>query len=88
MEDDILNKDNIDNIEEVSPYCNIIINDFDRKNVITSQMEQWSVLSNVVNYVQYDRDPIDFYNLDVKVIDEKDHKKIYDTLKDQDRQDI
>ena len=36
---------------------------------MTSQMEQWSILSNVVNYVQYDRNPGDFYNFDSKVID-------------------
>ena len=29
-------------------------------------MEQWLILSNVVNYVQYDRNPKDFYNLDAK----------------------
>ena len=34
-------------------------------------MEQWSVLSNVVNYVHYDRHPKNFYNLDIKNIDKK-----------------
>ena len=55
IEDDRLNKDNIDNEEEVIPYHNIIINEFDRENLITLQMEQWSILSNIVNYVQYNR---------------------------------
>ena len=49
-------------------------------------MEQWSLLSNIVNYVQYDRKPSDFYNLDVKVIDQKNHRKIYRRLKEEDRQ--
>ena len=49
-------------------------------------MEQWSILSNVVNYVQYDMIPRDFYNLDVKTIDDKCHRKIYDRLKEEDRQ--
>ena len=40
---------------------------------ITSQMEQWSILSQVGNYVQYDRNPKDFYDLD-------------DRLKEEDRQ--
>ena len=31
-----------------------------------SQMEQWSVLSNIVNYIQYDRHPKNFHNLDIK----------------------
>ena len=29
-------------------------------------MEQWLILSNVVNYVQYDRNPKSFYDLNVK----------------------
>ena len=81
MEDDKLDKDNIDNEEKVNPYQNIIIDEFDRDNIITSQMEQWSILSNLVNYVQYDRKTTNFYNLDVKVIDKKNHKKIYNILK-------
>ena len=32
-------------------------------------MEQWSILSNVVSYVQYDRNPKNIYDLDVKTID-------------------
>ena len=53
---------------------------------MSSQMEQWSLLSNNVNYVQYDIDPRDFYNLEVKAIDQKYHRKIYDRLKEEDRQ--
>ena len=34
-------------------------------------MEIWSILSNIVNDVHDDRNAIDFYNLDVKVIDQK-----------------
>ena len=36
-------------------------------------MEQWLILSNIVNYVQYDRN--DFYNLDSKALDQKNHRK-------------
>ena len=38
-------------------------------------MKQWSILSNVVNYVQYNRHPKDFYNLDIRAVDQKRHKK-------------
>ena len=48
-------------------------------------MEQWTIFSNVVNYVQYDRNPREFYNLDVKAIDQKNHQKIYDRLKEIDK---
>ena len=60
----------------------MIINNIDRENVITSQMEQWLILSNVVNYVQYNRNPKDFYDLDIKSIDQKNHRKIYHRLKE------
>ena len=55
-------------------------------NIITSQMEQWSIPSKVFNYVQYDRNPRVFYNLDIKVIEQKHHRKIYAGLKEEDRQ--
>ena len=47
--------------------------------MITSQVEQWSILSNV----QYDRNPKNFYDLDLKAIDQKNHSKIYDRLKEE-----
>ena len=34
-------------------------------------MEQWLILSNGVNYVQYDRSPKNCYGLDIKTIDQK-----------------
>ena len=83
IEEDRL-KNDIDSEEEVNPYCNIIINEFERESVIKSQMEQ-SVLGNVVNYVQYIRNPGDFYNLGVKALDQKNHRKIYNRLKEEDR---
>ena len=45
-------------------------------------MEQWSIFSNVVNYVQYNRNPRDFYNLDIKALVQKMHRKIYDRIKE------
>ena len=44
-------------------------------NANTSQMEKWSILSNVFNYVQYDRDPNNFYELKIKALDQKNHRK-------------
>ena len=39
-------------------------------------MEQWSILSVVVNYIQYDRHPKNYYKLDIRAVDHKGHKKI------------
>ena len=49
-------------------------------------MEQWSILSNVVNNIQYDRNPKNFYDLDIMTIDQKHHRKIYDRFKEEQRQ--
>ena len=58
-EEDKLSKDNIDD-DKINPYHNIIIKNTDKESIITSQMDQWSILSNVVNYIQYDRNPNKF----------------------------
>ena len=49
-------------------------------------MEEWLILSHVVKYVQYDINAKNFYNLDVKAIDQKSCRKMYDRLKDEGRQ--
>ena len=59
IEENKLGKGNIDD-DEVNPCHNIIINNIDKENIITLQIEQWSILSNVVNYVQYDSNPKNF----------------------------
>ena len=79
------NNNNLDK-DEVNPYHKILTNKVEKENIITSQMEQWSILSNIVNYVQYDRHPRTFYDVDIKTIDLKSHKKIYDKFKEEERQ--
>ena len=65
--------------------CTLNIYEIDKENVITSQMEQWSILSNVVNYVQHGRNPKNFYDLYIKATDQMSQKKIHDILKEGDR---
>ena len=38
-------------------------------------MEQWSVLSNVVNYIQQDRQPKNFLNLNVNTVNKEKYKR-------------
>ena len=45
-------------------------------NAIISQMERWSILSNVVNFVHYSRHPKNFCNLDIRAVDPKRHMKL------------
>ena len=37
----------------------------------TSQMEQWSILNNVINYVQYSKNPKDFHAMTIKPVNNK-----------------
>ena len=48
-------------------------------------MEQWSILSNVIIYVQY-IGVLDYYKLDAMALEPKTHRKIHDKLKGEDRQ--
>ena len=51
IEVDKLDSENLDE-DEVNPYHKIIINKVEKVNIITLQMEQWSILSNTVSYIQ------------------------------------
>ena len=42
---------------------------------VLSQMEQWSILINVDNYVQQDRHPKNFYNLNTRSVNKDKYKK-------------
>ena len=59
---------------DINPYQEIIVNKVERDNTILLQTEQWSVLCNLVNNIQYDRQLKNFCNLDVKAVDQKSHK--------------
>ena len=39
-------------------------------------MEQWSILSNIVNYIQYDKHPKNFHNLNIRAANKEKYKKV------------
>ena len=47
--------DKMDNISDENPYRELTVNNAGRIENTLSQMEQWSILSNVINYVQYSK---------------------------------
>ena len=49
-------------------------------------MEQWSIFSNVTNCIQVNRNPRNYLKLDVKAVEEKNHRKLYERIKEIDRQ--
>ena len=63
----------------------MIINNFENNNIDRniSQMEQWSILSNVINYVQYEGNPRDYFKLDIKALEENNYRMMYNWLKEE-----
>ena len=45
------------NSGDENPYRELIVNNACKIENTLSQMEQWSILSNVINYVQYSKNP-------------------------------
>ena len=51
------------------------MNNAEKTDTILSQMEQWSILSNIVNYIQYDRHPKNFNNLNIMDVSKEKYKR-------------
>ena len=49
-------------------------------------MEYWSILSDNVKYVQHDEESKTTHDLGVKTLDYRHHKKLYNSLKGEERQ--
>ena len=48
-----------------NPYRELIVNDAGKIETSLSQIEQWSILSNVINCVQYNKQPKNFHTISV-----------------------
>ena len=47
---------------ETNPYKEVIVNNAENIEPLLAQMEQWSIISNMLNYIQYDRHPKNYHN--------------------------
>ena len=59
---------------ETNPYKELIVNNAEKIELLMTQMEQWSILSNVLNYVQHSRFHSMNNTLDIKAINQYKHK--------------
>ena len=65
----IINIDRLDDTsKDINPYRELIVNNAEKLETVLSQMEQWSILSNLVNYIQYDRHPKNFCHLNIRAV--------------------
>ena len=65
-----------DTSRDINPYRELIVNNAGKIETVLSQMEQWSILSSIVNYIQYDRHPKDFHNLNISAVNKDKYKKL------------
>ena len=57
-----------DTSRETNPYKELILNNVEKIEPLMMQMEQWSILSNILNYVQHSRFNSMNHSLDVKAM--------------------
>ena len=57
-----------DDSRDKNLYKDLIVNNAIKIESALSQMEQWSILSTVTNYVQYIKNPKDFHTLTVRPV--------------------
>ena len=55
---------------EIHPYRELIVNNAKRTEPLMMQMEQWSILSNVLNYIQHSKFNSMNHTLNVKVVNQ------------------
>ena len=58
-----------------NPHRELIVNNAGKIETTLSQMKQWSILSNVVDYVQYDKHPKNFHSMSVRPINKVKKKQ-------------
>ena len=59
---------------ETNPYQELVVNNAEKIEPLMTQMEQWSILSNVINYVQHCRFHSMKHTLDIKAVNKYKHK--------------
>ena len=62
---------------EINPYRELIVNNAEKIESLMTQMEKWSILSNVLNYIQHDRHHTMNHNFSIRAINK--YKNIPET---------
>ena len=73
MEQEIEQERQLDKMDdasrEINPYKELIVNNAEKMEPLMTQMEQWSILSKILNYVQHSRLNSMNHTLDIKAVD-------------------
>ena len=72
IEQEIIQKEQLNRIDDTSretnPYHELIVNNAEKIEPLIMQMEQWSILSNVLNYIQHGRFHAMKHTLDIQTV--------------------
>ena len=83
MEQEIEQGKQLDNMDdtsgEINPYKELIVNNAEKIEPLMAQMEQWSILSNILNYVQHSRLNSMNHTLDIKAVDKYKYRPSKDS---------
>ena len=53
---------------DTNPYRKLIINNAEKIEPLLKQMEPWSILSSMLNYIQYEKHQKNFHNLGISSV--------------------
>ena len=57
----------------MNPYKELVVNNAEKIEPLMAQMEQWSILHNTLNYIQYGRHPKNYCNLEISAVNKYKH---------------
>ena len=72
-----------DTSEEINPYKELIVNKAEKIEPVLTQIAQWSLLSNTLNYIQYDRHPKNYHNMNIRAVNK--YRKASCTKEDEEK---
>ena len=55
----------------INPYKELTVNNAEKTEPVLTQMAQWSILSNVLNYIQYDKHPKNYHSLNISTVNKE-----------------
>ena len=59
---------------ETNPYLKLIVNNAEKIEPLMTQMEQWAILRNILNYIQHGRYHAMKHTLGIKAINKYKHR--------------
>ena len=84
MEQEIEQERQLDKMDdtsgEINPYKELIVNNAEKIEPLMTQMEQCSILSNILNYVQHSRLNSMNHTLDIKTVDKYKYRPSKDRI--------